>query len=111
MSEPHDHQDDDQPALRFVHVDLDELRQARARHEMAQQERVQAVARFLDGLDVDQLLALRTILIQPQAEHANMFFDGQCVALLRARHGVDPDTGQSLEAALAEVVAEETGRG
>lgn len=51
---------------------------------------------FLSGLDVEQLLALRTLLnageMKKTAE-AN-YFDGQCVAILRYVHKVDPYTGK-----------------
>lgn len=59
---------------------------------------------FLTGLDVDGLLSLRLILGQNElasSPTAN-FWDGQCVALLRYVHHVDPGTGKDPLAAIAE---------
>jgi hypothetical protein len=54
------------------------------------------IDRFLTALDVDGLMAMRTILCMgdmAKSLSAN-FWDGQVVSLLRYVHKVDPDTGK-----------------
>lgn len=55
------------------------------------------IERFLSGLDVDGLLAMRTILCTGDMAKSNSanFFDGQIVAILRYVKGVDPDSGKN----------------
>jgi hypothetical protein len=55
---------------------------------------------FLDSLSPQQLVAFRKILNMPKLLD---YFDGMAHALLRRVHGVDPDTGRSVEDALVEI--------
>lgn len=84
------------PEEPHVHVVVPEmLRAAHARREMQVAERSAAIDRLLDGLGVDGLMAMRTILNQGSPAESNQFFDGQIRTLLRRVHGVDPDTGMT----------------
>lgn len=51
---------------------------------------------FLAGLDVDGMLALRTMFNTGDLNKSVManFFDGQLVAMLRYVHHVNPETGE-----------------
>lgn len=68
-------------------------------HDHAQMTAEALAARvdtFLSGLDVDGLMALRTMLNtgdMTKSITAN-FFDGQLVAILRYVKGVDPESGK-----------------
>ena len=72
---------------------LDGLRHHHDMQTIERATRASRIDRFMDGLDVDGLLALRDILNQDSASAMNNFFDGQCVTLLRRIHHVDPQTG------------------
>ncbi len=79
---------------------------ARHEHDRAQirsAEMRATIFGFLDGLDVDQLRALRLILNMcgDSDRELSEFFDGQVVSIMRLVHHVNPDTGQSLEEELA----------
>ena len=50
---------------------------------------------FLDGLTVEQAMAMRHILNMTQTSPMNQFYDGVLVGLLRYVHHVDPETGKS----------------
>jgi hypothetical protein len=55
---------------------------------------------FLDSLTPRQLAAFRKIVNAPKLLE---YFDGMAHTLLRRVHGVDPDTGRSVEDALVEI--------
>jgi hypothetical protein len=78
----------------------------RDRAEMTATDKRVRVEAFLDGLDVDQLLALRFILNCCGGEEGafamNQYFDGMVYTLLRRVHGVNPDTGRDAAADLLE---------
>lgn len=63
-------------------------------HAMDRQQRQLRLDRFLDGLDVDGLLALRDLLNHDTDSSMNNYFDGQIRTLLRRIHHVDPRTGE-----------------
>ena len=101
--------DNDEPrAFGFAIPIPDGIREERDRRNMAAEERSRAVDRFFDGLNVEQLMILRTIFNQSDAATMNQYFDGRVYELLRRVHGVDPDTGLSPIEALERA---ENGRG
>jgi hypothetical protein len=68
------------------------------------EDRYNLAMRWLDGLDVEGLLALRWVLSVGDADDANAnnkWFDGICFQLLRTR-GVDPRSGRDPAAELLE---------
>lgn len=72
------------------------LQQAHDRISIAADAEAARIDRFLTGLDVDGLLALRRILNtgdMRKTASAN-FWDGQIVAIMKFVRGVDPDTGK-----------------
>ena len=86
-----DHDPDDHPPLV---LDIGgALRAAHERHHMESEDRAASVDRLLDGLNVEQLIALRYLLNQDSKSAMNNYFDGQVITLLRRVHGVDPVTG------------------
>lgn len=81
------------------------------RAHMRAEERDARITRFLDSLDVDQLMALRSILNMGGPDTAfglNQYYDGQAATLLRVVHHVDPDTGED---PLAQLKADSSGDG
>ena len=88
-----EHEHDDEPAFGIAIPIPACVRQAHDRQHMKAEDRAAAVDRLLDGLDVEQLLALRTILNLANPERMNQYIDGQVVTLLRRIHGVDSSTG------------------
>lgn len=65
-------------------------------NHMAVEATTARVEAFLSGLDVDGLMAMRTILNQgdmTKSLTAN-FFDGQLVSILKYVKHVDPETGK-----------------
>jgi hypothetical protein len=86
-----------------------EARAAHDRIHMEAESAFQRISNFLDGLNVEQLMALRHILTvrKGMAFVSNRHLDGQVVALLRAVHHVDPDTGLRPDEALGKAVVEE----
>lgn len=79
------------------------------RAHMSAEDRTARVEQFIDGLDVEGLLALRTILNAggDAKRHWAMsqYLDGQVVTLLRRVHGVNPETGRDAAAELLEAAA------
>lgn len=73
---------------------LGERQEAHDRRVMRARDNTTRIHEFLDGLSVDQLLALRIILNQSGPEETNQFFDGMVVSLLRLIHKVDPESGE-----------------
>lgn len=72
------------------------LRAAHDRQHMETDATKAKIDRFLTELDADALVALRTILCMGELKKSAManWWDGQCVALLKYVHHVDPDTGK-----------------
>lgn len=92
--------DNDQPFEAFgipIPTELvDALRKTHDRAHMSAEALAASVDTFISGLDIDGLMALRTILNtgdMTKSISAN-FFDGQLVAILRYVKGVDPETGK-----------------
>lgn len=90
---------DDQPFEAFgIPIPPEVVQALRKGHDQAHMAAEATAARvdaFLTGLDVDGLLAMRSILNtgdMNKSLSAN-YWDGQLVALLRYVHHVDPDTG------------------
>ncbi len=76
------------------------------------EDRYNLAMRWMDGLDVEGLLALRWVLSVGDAADAcanNKWFDGICFQLLRAK-GVDPRTGRDPAAELLEKEAARSDR-
>lgn len=75
---------------------LESFRKHNDRAHMTAEAMVTRVDTFLSGLDVDGLLALRTMFNTGDLNRSVManFFDGQLVAILRYVHHVDPETGE-----------------
>jgi hypothetical protein len=74
----------------------DLLRKSHDQQHMTAEATAARVDAFISGLDVDSLMALRTILNQGdmiKSMSAN-FWDGQLVAILKYVKGVDPETGK-----------------
>lgn len=99
----HQGEDDSQPHLHMV--PLSDLLAATFGHHQHDHEQMhmtelatnQRIANFLDSADIETLFVLRLILAQAQDRMAVYTrLDGQIVALLRAVHHVDPDTGQGV---------------
>lgn len=81
-------------------------------HRAHAEDRYNLAMRWMDGLDVEGLLALRWVLSVGDAGEAyanNKWFDGICFQLLRAK-GVDPRTGRDPAAELLETEALRTDR-
>lgn len=75
---------------------IETLRKQHDQAHMAADAEVARIDRFISGLDVDGLLALRVILNtgdMSKSVSAN-FFDGQLVSILKYVHGVDPASGK-----------------
>lgn len=88
--------DDDMPGF-AVPVPAGLLAGLQEQHDrclMDRESRQLRLNRFLDSLDVDQLLALRDILNHDSTSAMNNYWDGQVAAILRLIHHVDPGTGQ-----------------
>lgn len=92
--------DDDRPHGMAFPIDptalFEAITGARKQHERAHMEaerRSMTVDNFFDSLSAEQLLALRYILNAGKPNRMSQFFDGQAYALLRWKHGVDPDSG------------------
>lgn len=75
---------------------IDALRKDHDRTHMVVDAAAARLDAFISGLDVDGLLALRTILNTGDMAKSVManFFDGQLTAILRYVKGVDPETGK-----------------
>jgi hypothetical protein len=85
---------DEQPHVHAFAIPVPEsIRRERDRERMEAEERLASVDRFLDSLNVEQLMALRYVLNQDKASAMNNYFDGQVVTLMRRVHGVDAVTG------------------
>lgn len=65
-------------------------------HRMAAEFTQLNFTNFIDGLSIDQLLALRRMLCSDNDSVSNNFFDGQIFSILRLVHKVDPVTGKKL---------------
>lgn len=75
---------------------VDVLRRTTDRAHMTAEAMAARVDSFIAGLDVDGLMALRSILNtgdMTKSLSAN-FWDGQIVSILRHVHHVDPATGE-----------------
>lgn len=75
---------------------IDELKKQHDRAHMSAEANQARIDRFLTELDVDGLLALRTILNMGDLDKnpTACFWDGQILSLLRYVHKVDPYTGR-----------------
>lgn len=72
------------------------LRKGVDQTQMTAESLAAQVERFVSGLDVDGLMALRIMLNTGDMGKSltAQFFDGQLVAILRYVHHVDPDSGK-----------------
>lgn len=77
------------------------MAQAHDRAHLEAVSMIQRIYAFLDSLNVEQLLCLKKILQADGKSYMNNYFEGQVVTLLRMVHNVDPDTGLTVEQALA----------
>lgn len=90
--------DDIPPGLRqflgAIEIPLEGIREDEQRRHLRAHDRQNRLYAFLDGLDPEGLLVLRSILNNGGEDGAwasNQYIDGMVVTLLRIKHDVDPD--------------------
>ncbi len=94
----HDHEGHRHPPGGFFALPMgdmfENMRGLADRRAIAGEAMAMSVYSFMDGLNVEQLIALRRMLCCDEESRMNQFFDGQIVSILRLVHHVHPDTGK-----------------
>lgn len=70
-------------------------------HDMENATMAQRINALFDSLDVEQLVTLRRMFAMDGRSGMNNYFEGQIVTMLRRVHNVDPESGLTMEEALA----------
>lgn len=78
-----------------------EAAKAHDRAHMAAEDIRASLFRFLGSQGVEELMMLRRILNLDAESATNNYFDGLTSGFLYCKHGVNPDTGKSMEEALS----------